>query len=405
MERSDARLIKHLMAPDIEVANTQVNSRLLQCLPELGPVYNALPLFLLPEHTEELFRYELDFLALLQRDRLRFPFHDCLMDFPCGWFSLLAAVQHLEGSDSPIDIPSAGHLWTRVRVASEAVEDEFLLIPRDAIIEVTAGDLDDFVLIEGWQFLEDTSSLAIARAVDPNLSAEQVESFAAADASDRVNRYNNHMQDFPTLSLVPIREAWNQESFYHLDLRYLETGDTDWIFGDELSPATGGPRRSERKEQNFIEELEEHGIFGSGALLSRAFAVATILALTYWTHVAATVYVRPPRPKGRKNEKTALLKPWLTPRPSHYISVDPARLEDYDHPSAQLIRERHAPRPHRRRGHWRKYPADGRWKVTRTFVREAWIGAREWVDQQGNAYKLVDPFLPASELHEGEGEK
>jgi hypothetical protein len=386
MERSDAQLIKHLMAPDIDVPHLEVKSRLLSCLPELGRVYNALPLFLLPEHTEELFRYELDFLALLQRDQLRLPFNDSLMDFPCGWFSLLAAVHHLHGSTSPIDIPSMGHLWTRVRLASEAAEYKFLLIPRDAIIEVTAGDLDDFVLIEGWQFLGDTTYLAIARAVEPTLSAEQVEAFATADAKDKFRGVHNHMQDFPTFSLVPVREAWNPKSFYHLDIQYCEIGDVDWISGDELSPPTSGVEK---------EEFEEHGICGTGVLLSRTFAICTVLALTYWTHVAATVRVTPARPMGRKSEKTALLKPWLTPRPSHHISVDPARLEDYDHPSSHLVGERHAPRPHRRRGHWRKYPADGRWKVASTFVREAWIGAREWKDQQGNAYKLVDPFFGA----------
>jgi hypothetical protein len=99
------------------------------------------------------------------------------------------------------------------------------------------------------------------------------------------------------------------------------------------------------------------------------------------------VEVRPAAPRTPKAAKTAKKKPWLAEHP-HVIMIDPTRVREYGHPSGGGTHA--SPRPHQRRGHWRRleHPRFGQPRAV--FVRSAWVGAAEW-QHEGAIYRV---FLP-----------
>ena len=125
--------------------------------------------------------------------------------------------------------------------------------------------------------------------------------------------------------------------------------------------------------------LGSYGLMGTEAIVSTA-----ILA-----YLAATpdypVEVRPTHEPTPREAKTARLKPWLREDLAHVLLVDPHRVGDYGHPSSTERTGTHAsPRPHQRRGHWRRLVEHGR----RVWVRPSWVGAREWT-HEGATYRVL----------------
>jgi len=89
---------------------------------------------------------------------------------------------------------------------------------------------------------------------------------------------------------------------------------------------------------------------------------------------------------GAREEKTERLKPWLVPRRSTYIMIDPEKAGEYGHPSTirpESPGHHASPVPHPRRGHWRWVSPD-----KRTRVRPTWVGATEW-SYEGKVYRIL----------------
>jgi hypothetical protein len=90
MTRPDVPLIRHLARTmDLEAAG----------------IYNRLPLFLMPEESDELLRHERDLLDSAP-DTLPLPFEDFILDFPFGTKALFAQAG---------EAFTRGRLWARVR--------------------------------------------------------------------------------------------------------------------------------------------------------------------------------------------------------------------------------------------------------------------------------------------------
>lgn len=107
-------------------------------------------------------------------------------------------------------------------------------------------------------------------------------------------------------------------------------------------------------------------------------------------------------PKARKplppNQlKVQEAKPWLRETLPHYILLDPMRVQEYGHPSAQRAPVGHhaPPRPHTRRGHWavlqhERFARNEDGTPRRVWVKQAWVGATEW-DYLDQRYRVVLP--------------
>jgi hypothetical protein len=113
-------------------------------------------------------------------------------------------------------------------------------------------------------------------------------------------------------------------------------------------------------------------------LIHAAMCRLVILSLVYTTEGlgGATTEISWRPATGSREEKTERLKPWVAQRRRAFIMIDPARAGDYVHPSSTRPESpgHHAsPVLHPRRGHWRHLAAD-----RKTWVRPAWVGAREW---------------------------
>ncbi len=99
-----------------------------------------------------------------------------------------------------------------------------------------------------------------------------------------------------------------------------------------------------------------------------------------------TVEIRKANPRNPIGSKRVKNKPWRRDDLPHLILLDPTRAVRYGcFPTATGDGEskRKSPMPHGRRGHYR-YFNDG----THTFVRPAWIGPREWTNNNV-VYKVV----------------
>ena len=147
------------------------------------------------------------------------------------------------------------------------------------------------------------------------------------------------------------------------------------------------PARDQRRLPCMFSEL----------LMATECYLATIALAYIDAQVSVTVRVRPSEPPTIK-PKVARQKPWLAPR-DHYILINPEAesAAEYGVQGRMDGARRVSPRPHARRGHWRRLPAGFRKRVTR--VSPAWIGPASW-EHDGQRYQVVIP--PAAGRGRGE---
>ena len=313
--RTDAPLIKHLAA----TIST-----------DAAGVYNRLPLFVMPEESEDLMQHEADLLSAAP-ETFQLPFEDFLLDFPFGAEAVFKAFDMNH---------TRGRLWVRVRSLSAFRQDEATQIASPNL----SGSPDDWLLLEGWE--ESTTTGGLPVMPDHTLIPSDVP--GAAD-------YGMALHAYP-----------NPECFEHR----IKNGV--WC---NLKHC-----RQPNKEIAFRCTGSE--------LFHSCMTRLTVLSLIYLSEGLGGVTTRiahTPRP-GSREEKTERLKPWVAPRRETYIIIDPERARDYGHPSGELpdtLGHHASPIPNARRGHWRKLAPD-----RKTWVRPAWIGVREW-QHEGQSYKIL----------------
>jgi hypothetical protein len=87
-------------------------------------------------------------------------------------------------------------------------------------------------------------------------------------------------------------------------------------------------------------------------------------------------------------------KPWTRTDLPSVVLVDLSRVAELGHPSALSTDSHASPRPHARRGHWRRLKVpDGQQGTRKVWVRQSWIGATTW-DYQGTTYSVITATGP-----------
>jgi hypothetical protein len=95
---------------------------------------------------------------------------------------------------------------------------------------------------------------------------------------------------------------------------------------------------------------------------------------------------RPAGPPPRRKAKDP--KPWTYTHLPRIILLDPTATPSL--PSPDQGGTHASPRPHQRRGHWRRLLSPRyQHRGQRIFVKPSWVGPREWV-LNGNAYRVLD---------------
>lgn len=88
--------------------------------------------------------------------------------------------------------------------------------------------------------------------------------------------------------------------------------------------------------------------------------------------------------KAKEDEKNK--KPWTRKDLSHFILIDPGQVSDY-RADPDAVKGIHAsPKPHQRRGHWRRIRIDDP-EQRKVFIRPTWVGLAEW-EYQGQIYRV-----------------
>ncbi len=294
-------------------------------------VYNGLPLFVMPDGADELAAREQDLLDAAPEE-LPLPFDDCLLDFPFGTTGLLSMLPN-NG-----DI-NRGRLWVRVRRVSSVHSDPATQI---ALSHLTSlPDPQSWILLEGWEERTVTGGLSIS----PDHSL--------------VSLHGPEFGDFLAYRhAYPNGDCWDRRV---------------WGFWCNVKLC--------RRQGSHISRC------AASELVHAATCRLVVLSVVYITEglggAATEISWRPAA--GSREEKTERLKPWVAPRRQTFIMIDPARVGDYGHPSSTRPESsgHHAsPVPRPRRGHWRHLAAD-----RKTWVRPAWVGAREW-QYQGRTYRI-----------------
>jgi hypothetical protein len=315
MIRTDSPLIRHL-------------ARTMGL--EAAGIYNRLPLFLMPEESDELLRHERDLLDSAP-DTLPLPFEDEILDFPFGTQAMF----------SSFGVPhTRGRLWVRVRRLSAFRPDAATqLCPT----HLDGLDPEAWALLEGWE--ESTATGGLSVSPDHSLLP-----LAMPDAGS----FESPLHGYP-----------NPRCFDH---RLRGGFWCNFAFcRDHDRPTSVRCAGSEMIH----------------SLLCRLTVLSTIYLSSGLGGATTEISYRPIH--GSREEKTERLKPWVAPRRSTYIIIDPARSGDYGHPSGirPASSGHHAsPIPHARRGHMRRLSPD-----RKTWVRPTWVGVREW-QYDGKTYKI-----------------
>lgn len=117
-----------------------------------------------------------------------------------------------------------------------------------------------------------------------------------------------------------------------------------------------------------------------------SFALVSLSYLSQSCEHAVEVVSNAPR--TTRTSKTGKLKPWLRDDLPRIILVDPLQARKHGCiPTAEQASEaakRKSPRPHQRRGHWRRLAEGAR----RIFIRPAWIGPVKW-EYQNQTYRVI----------------
>jgi hypothetical protein len=102
-----------------------------------------------------------------------------------------------------------------------------------------------------------------------------------------------------------------------------------------------------------------------------------------------SVEIRTENPRVLGSSKTGKKKPWRRDDLPYIILVDPTEAHRYGHKDGQSDQDRKSPKPHARRGHWRRYKAtEKRESELVVFIRPMWIGPGEWTNE-GKVYRIV----------------
>jgi hypothetical protein len=320
--RTDGPLIRHL-AETISL--------------DAAGVYNGLPLFVMPDGSEELTSHEENLLDAAP-DVLQLPFNDFILDFPFGIEPLLVGLNVKPSI-------SRGRLWVRVRsFASLSDLDRATTVRRDQISVLRT--LPDGIFLEGWE--EKTAWGGLPPY--PDYSA--------------INIGRNCIGDFTThWHLYPCPECPNGDRPFGVDLGWCN-----------LAHCT---------------HREHQARCTASEMIQSTMCRLVILALIYISEGLGGVATQISwRPGAGREEKTERLKPWVASRRETFVMIDPSRAGDYGHPSMtrpDLPGHHSSPVPHPRRGHWRRLPPD-----RKTWVRQSWVGSREW-QHEGRTYKIVPP--------------
>lgn len=122
--------------------------------------------------------------------------------------------------------------------------------------------------------------------------------------------------------------------------------------------------------------------------LSVRLFVASIAYLTRTpTHPAEVARDLTPKQQRQSDKAVRAGKPWIREDLPHVVMLDLERAREYGHPSGTGDGSGASPRPHQRRGHWRRlrHPRFG--KSRNVFVRPSWVGETEW-SHEGVTYKV-----------------
>jgi len=322
MIRTDSALIKHL-------AHTVSLDAAL--------VYNRLPLFVIPEESQELMQHERSLLDAAP-DILPLPFDDFLLDFPFGTGPLLSSFGGGGSSDR-------GRLWVRVRRFEALSEiDRATTVRPDQLTPLRS--LRDGIFLEGWE--EKTAWGGLPPYPD----------YSAVDITRaRMGDFTSHWH------LYPRPECPNGER----------------AFGRNLGWCNLAHCSHKGEERNVL--------CASSEFFQATMCRLVVLSLIYISEGLGGVTTEAswkPKP-GSREEKTERVKPWAAPRRETYIIIDPVRAAEYGHPSGarpETPGHHASPTPHPRRGHWRRIPPD-----RKTWVRQTWVGAKEW-SHEGRTYRI-----------------
>jgi hypothetical protein len=151
----------------------------------------------------------------------------------------------------------------------------------------------------------------------------------------------------------------------------------------------GCPCREDQEIEEIRSQQLKHYIY---------LMLGTLAYLTQSDEYLVEVTPQAPRlsvDKQKQHEK----KPSLREDLPHFILLDPARVAEYGHPSAQKPGQKgsHAsPHPHTRRGHWamlrhERFARDDEGRPRRVWRKQAWVGATEWTDGLHQRYRVLLP--------------
>lgn len=294
-------------------------------------VYNRLPLFVMPDGADEIMSREQDLLDAAPGE-LPLPFDDFLLDFPFGTKGLLSMLPAAGDLDR-------GRLWVRVRRVSSVHGDPATQIALSHLSSLP--DPHTWMLLEGWEERTVTGGLSIS----PDHSLVSLRKPEFGDFRAYRHAYPNG-------------DCWDHRV---------------WGFWCNMKLC---------RRQGI-----QQGRCAASELIHATMCRLVVLSVVYITEGlgGATTEISWQSAAGSREEKTERLKPWIVPRRQTYIMIDPARASDYGHPSATRPESpgHHAsPVPHPRRGHWRRFTVD-----RKTWVRSAWVGAREW-QYEGRTYRI-----------------
>lgn len=305
--------------------DTALIKHIYRSSPDAAAIYNRLPLFIMPAEADELLRYDSDLLASAP-DVLPLPFDNFILDYPFGVSPLLEMANL-----GPVE--NRGRLWVRVRPTALLRQDAATLLSLKHLPSLSG----EWLFLEGWE--ERTTTGGLPPAPDHSLIPVDVH---------RYGDFAEYLHYYPTMDVCQDRACgiWcNIQRCLH--------------------PGTVAFARCSGSE-----------------LIHAAICRLVVLSLIYLSEglggvTTEIIYT----PRSAREERTEKLKPWVAPRRSTFIIIDPARAGEYGHPSGEKRGTHASPIPHARRGHWRHL------EDRRTWVRPAWIGATEW-EHEGRIYKI-----------------
>ncbi len=285
----------------------------------------------MPDGVDEIISREQDLLDAAPEE-LPLPFDDFLLDFPFGTTGLLSVLPNAGDIDR-------GRLWVRVRRVLSVRDDPATRISPSHLSSLT--DTHTWILLEGWEGKTVTGGLSIS----PDYSLVSLRKPEFGDFLAYRHAYPNG-------------DCWD---------------DRAWGFWCNVKLC--------RRQGSHMSRC------AASELIHAAMCRLVVLSVVYITEGlgGATTKISWKPAAGSREEKTERLKPWIAPRRQTYIMIDPARAGDYGHPSStrpELPGHHASPVPHPRRGHWRRLTID-----RKTWVRPAWVGAREW-QYEGRTYRI-----------------